>query len=65
MLTHLAGKGVFEETAPGCFALNEATQGLLNPAQLLGLDLTGIGGRMADAWGTLLGYVRTGYARVP
>jgi 2,7-dihydroxy-5-methyl-1-naphthoate 7-O-methyltransferase len=60
VLTHLVGKGVFEEATPGCFALNEAARGLLNPAQLLGLDLTGIGGRMAHAWSTLLGYVRTG-----
>ena len=60
VLTHLVGKGVFEETTPGRFALNEAARGLLDPAQLLGLDLAGIGGRMAHAWGTLLGYVRTG-----
>ena len=60
VLTHLVGKGVFEETTPGYFALNEAARGLLGPAQLLGLDLAGIGGRMAHAWGTLLGYVRTG-----
>ena len=50
----------FPETAPGRFALNEAAQELLDPAQLLGLDLTGIGGRMAYAWGTLLDYVHTG-----
>ncbi len=60
VLTHLVGKGVFKETTTGCFALNEAARGLLDPAQLLGLDLAGIGGRMAHAWGTLLGYVRTG-----
>jgi 2,7-dihydroxy-5-methyl-1-naphthoate 7-O-methyltransferase len=60
VLTHLAGKGVFEEPAPGRFALNEAARGLLDPAQRLGMDLDGIGGRMAHAWGTLLTYVRTG-----
>jgi hypothetical protein len=59
-LTHLVGKGVFEETAPGRFALNQTAQGLLDPARRLGLDLEGIGGRMAYAWGTLLSYVRTG-----
>src|SRR5439155_15921591 len=34
--------------------------GLLDPAQRLGLDLEGIGGRFAYAWGSLLNYVRTG-----
>jgi len=60
LLGHLAGKGLFEEPAPGRFALNETAQGLLDPAQRLGLDLDGIGGRFAPAWGTLLAYVRTG-----
>ena len=60
LLGHLVGKGLFEEPAPGRFALNETAQGLLNPAQRLGLDLDGIGGRFAHAWGTLLAYVRTG-----
>jgi hypothetical protein len=59
-LTHLVGKGIFEEPSPGRFAINDAARGLLNPALLLGLDLDGIGGRMAHAWGTLLTYVRTG-----
>jgi len=60
LLGHLVSKGVFEEPAPGRFALNETAQGLLDPAQRLGLDLDGIGGRFAYAWGTLLTYVRTG-----
>ena len=60
VLGHLVGKGVFQETAPGRFALNEAARGLLDPALHLGLDLDKIGGRMAHAWGTLLSYVRTG-----
>ena len=60
VLTHLAGKGVFEETIPGQFGLNEAARGLLNPTLRLGLDLAGIGGRFAYAWSTLLTYVRTG-----
>jgi hypothetical protein len=60
VLTHLVGKGVFEETGPGRFALNETARALLDPAMRLGLDLEGIGGRMAHAWGTLLSYVRTG-----
>ena len=60
VLRHLVSKGVFQEPAPGRFALNEAALGLLDPAQHLGLDLTGIGGRMAYAWGSLLSAVRTG-----
>jgi SAM-dependent methyltransferase len=60
VLGHLASKGVFCETAPGQFALNETAQGLLDPGLHLGLDLDGIGGRMAHAWGTLLSFVRTG-----
>jgi 2,7-dihydroxy-5-methyl-1-naphthoate 7-O-methyltransferase len=60
VLEHLAAKGVFQETAPGQFALNDAAQELLEPSQRLGLDLEGIGGRFAYAWGTLLSAVRTG-----
>ena len=60
VLTHLVSKGLFEEPAPGRFILNEAARGLLDPMQRLGLDLEGIGGRFAHAWGTLLTYVRTG-----
>ncbi|HKE58181.1 MAG TPA: methyltransferase [Pyrinomonadaceae bacterium] len=60
VLTYLVGKGLFTEPAPGRFALNEAARRLLDPAQLIGLDLNSIGGRMAYAWGTLPTYVRTG-----
>lgn len=60
VLGHLVNKGVFEESQPGRFALNQVAQPLLDPAQRLGLDLAGIGGRFAYAWGTLLTYVRTG-----
>jgi len=60
VMVHLARKGVFERTEPGRFALNGAARGLLDPALLIGLDLNGIGGRMAYAWGTLPSYVRTG-----
>ena len=60
VLRHLVGKGVFQEPAPGRFALNETARGLLEPGQRLGLDLKGIGGRFAHAWDTLLTYVRTG-----
>ena len=60
VLRHLAGKGVFLEPAPGRFALNEAALELLDPVQQLSLDLGGIGGRMASAWGSLLSAVRTG-----
>jgi 2,7-dihydroxy-5-methyl-1-naphthoate 7-O-methyltransferase len=60
VLGHLVGKGVFEEPSPGRFALNEAAQDFFNPGLQLALDLDGIGGRMAYAWGTLLSYVRSG-----
>jgi hypothetical protein len=60
VLRHLVGKGLFEEPAPGQFALNDAARPLLEPPVRLGLDLDGIGGRMAHAWGTLLTAVRTG-----
>jgi len=60
VMRHLAGKGVFEETAPGRFALNDAARGLMEPPALLGFDLDGFGGRMAHAWGALLSAVRTG-----
>jgi SAM-dependent methyltransferase len=60
VLRHLIGKGVFEEPAPGQFALNEPARTLLGPSGRLGFDLDGIGGRMAYAWGSLLGAVRTG-----
>jgi 2,7-dihydroxy-5-methyl-1-naphthoate 7-O-methyltransferase len=58
VLGHLVGKGVFEEPAPGRFALNDAARGLLDEGSFLSLD--GIGGRMASAWSTLPTYVRTG-----
>jgi 2,7-dihydroxy-5-methyl-1-naphthoate 7-O-methyltransferase len=58
VLGHLVGKGVFEEPEPGRFALNQAARRLLDPSNFL--DLTGIGGRMAHSWSTLLTYVRTG-----
>ncbi|HTS67152.1 MAG TPA: methyltransferase [Candidatus Acidoferrales bacterium] len=60
VLQHLAKRGVFEERETGRFALNEMAKGLLDPALRLGLDLEGIGGRMAYAWSTLPTYVRTG-----
>jgi len=60
VLRHLVSKGVFQEPTPGRFALNEAARELLDPSQQLGLDLSGIGGRMAYAWGSLLSAVRTG-----
>jgi precorrin-6B methylase 2 len=60
ILGHLAGKGVFLEPEPGRFALNDAARALLDPTLRLGLDLDGIGGRMAGAWSTLPAYVRTG-----
>ncbi len=60
VLRHLIGKGLFEEPAPGRFVLNEAARSLLEGTVRLGLDLNGIGGRMAHSWSTLLAAVRTG-----
>jgi hypothetical protein len=60
ILGHLVSKGVFEEPEPGRFSLNEAGRALLDPGMRLVLDLEGIGGRMAYAWGGLLTFVRTG-----
>lgn len=60
VLGHLVGKGVFEEPAPGRFALNAAARQLLDPVTQLALDLDGLGGRMAHAWSTLLTLTRTG-----
>jgi SAM-dependent methyltransferase len=60
VLGHLTSKGVFVATAPDRFELNAAARGLLDPSQRIGLDLEGIGGRMAYTWSTLLTYVRTG-----
>src|SRR5437773_5042543 len=60
VLGHLVSRGLFQEPQPGRFSLNKAARGLLDPAQRLGLDLEGIGGRFAYAWGSLLNYIRTG-----
>jgi 2,7-dihydroxy-5-methyl-1-naphthoate 7-O-methyltransferase len=60
VLRHLVSKGVFEEPAPGCFELNGPARTLMDSAMRLCLDLDGIGGRMAYAWGSLLSAVRTG-----
>ena len=57
LLGYLVSKGVFREESPGRFTCNEAAERL---AQTKFLDLEGIGGRMARAWGTVLDYVRTG-----
>jgi hypothetical protein len=60
VLGHLASKGgVFAEPEPGRVALNDAARRLLEPSAAF-LDLSGIGGRMAHSWGTLLTYVMTG-----
>ncbi len=60
VLRHLVSKGVFAESAPGRFEVNDTARGLLDEQVLSGLDLNGFGGRMAYAWGTLLSAVRTG-----
>jgi 2,7-dihydroxy-5-methyl-1-naphthoate 7-O-methyltransferase len=58
VLRHLVGRGLFEEPSPGSFALNEPARALLSMSP--GLDLNGIGGRMAYAWGSLLEAVKIG-----
>ncbi|HVY68386.1 MAG TPA: methyltransferase, partial [Verrucomicrobiae bacterium] len=60
VMRHLVEKGVFTEPARDQFALNEPARELLSPGCKVGLDLAGIGGRMAHAWGTLLSAVKTG-----
>jgi SAM-dependent methyltransferase len=60
VLRHLAEHGVFEEPSPGSFTLNDAARALLDSSARYGLDLDGFGGRMAQAWSTLLTAVRTG-----
>jgi SAM-dependent methyltransferase len=60
LLRHLVGKGVFQEPAPGRFALNDAAQGLRDPSRRAWLDLDAFGGRVAHAWSGLLTAVRTG-----
>jgi SAM-dependent methyltransferase len=59
VLRHLVSRGVFEEPAPGHFALNDTARALMYPSSRW-LDLDGFGGRMAHAWGSLLAAVRTG-----
>lgn len=60
LLRRLVSRGIFVEAQPGSFALNDIAHQFLSPGLGLGLDLDGIGGRMAHAWGTLLAAVRTG-----
>src|SRR5579864_6494071 len=60
VMRHLVSKGLFEEPVRGRFQLNDAARALLEGSIHLGLDLDGIGGRMAHSWGTLLSAVRTG-----
>src|SRR5262245_45707440 len=52
VMAHLVTKGLFEQPEPGRFVLNDMARGLLEPGALLGLDLNGIGGRMAYTWST-------------
>ncbi|MCJ8007806.1 methyltransferase [Lederbergia wuyishanensis] len=58
VMRHLVSKGVFEETEPKQFGLNDVSRGLVESPYRP--DLTGIFGRMAYAWGTLPTYVKTG-----
>jgi len=60
VLRQLVSKGLFEEPSRDVFALNDAARPLLEAGVRLPLDLAGIGGRMAYAWGSLPAAVRTG-----
>ena len=60
VLRHLVSKGVFEEPSRGQFALNDMARPMLEESARLGLDLDGLGGRMAHSWSTLLSAVRSG-----
>ncbi len=60
LLRHLVAVGVFIEPENALFQLSPYARELTEPAAKLGLDLNGIGGRMAGAWETLLTAVRTG-----
>jgi hypothetical protein len=65
LLGYLVARGVFVQQGPGLFDCNRPAEQLAEAARFL--DLAGIGGRMAHAWGTVLDYVRTGqpaYERV-
>jgi hypothetical protein len=53
-------KGIFEDPSHGRFGFNGATRELLEEPARLGLDLEGIGGRMAHDWATLPAGVRPG-----
>ncbi|HEY9292013.1 MAG TPA: methyltransferase [Microlunatus sp.] len=60
VLRHLAGHGVFTENGTDRFDLNDPARQLLDESLRSYLDLDGVGGRFAHAWGTLLPAVRTG-----
>lgn len=62
VLRHLTTHGLFEPVGPERFALSETGRELLDPAVRIGLDLNGIGGRMARAWAGLPSAVETGRA---
>jgi len=60
VLEHLVTRGVFDSPEPGRFTVNDVAARLMDPQERIGLDLDGIGGRMAHAWSTLPSFVRTG-----
>ena len=60
VLSYLVTRGVFAQPEPGHFVRNATAAELFDGPQAQFLDLGGIGGRMAYAWGTLPGYLRTG-----
>ena len=60
VMGHLVSNGIFEEPRPGEFVLNHMARQFLDPITTVSLNLDGLGGRFAYAWGTLLKLVRTG-----
>lgn len=62
VLRHLATEGLYEQVGNDGFRLGAAGRELLRPVVRVGLDLDGIGGRMARAWAGLPAAVRTGRA---
>jgi 2,7-dihydroxy-5-methyl-1-naphthoate 7-O-methyltransferase len=60
VLRHLVSRGVFEEPEPGVFAMNDSARGLTDAHTRSALDLSPFSYRVATAWATLPGYVRTG-----
>jgi len=60
ILGHLTGPGLFRQTEPGRFALTGAGERLRGEEARLSYGLTGVAGRFAYSWSTLLDATRRG-----